>query len=143
MRLKRTLCWNANRQREGNTGVQRCPAANSESHVPCFQERVDTGTHILSGCRGVSGLVPQPLCMKFKSACADWNESFVSRHPRVCNKSIHRVRPAVYFSAFFLAAAAFVVLLTNCFPSREAATFFLSVAFFSAAVSSFHALSGR
>ena len=44
-------------------------AACPESHVPCFQERVDTGTPVvLSGCRGVTGLVPQPLCMKFKSA---------------------------------------------------------------------------
>src|SRR6202789_4149732 len=54
-------------------GCSNTAAANSESHVPCFQERVDTGTHVLSGCRGVSGLVPQPLCMKFKSAEADWN----------------------------------------------------------------------
>jgi hypothetical protein len=29
------------------------------------QARVDTGTHYLSGCRGVTGLVPRPLCMKF------------------------------------------------------------------------------
>src|SRR5271154_4908039 len=68
------------RQRKEMRGCSNAAAANSESHVPCFQERVDTGTYVLSGCRGVSGLVPQPLCMKFKSAEADWNRSFVSQH---------------------------------------------------------------
>ena len=40
-----------------------------ESHVPRFQERVDTGRpgdDSRSGCRGFLGLVPQPLCMKSK-----------------------------------------------------------------------------
>src|ERR1700678_715889 len=63
-------------------GCSKSSAANSESHVPCFQERVDTGTHVLSGCRGVKGLVPQPLCMKFKSAEADRNTSFVTQGRR-------------------------------------------------------------
>jgi hypothetical protein len=61
-------------------GCSFTSAANSESHVPCFQERVDTGTYVLSGCRGVSGLVPQPLCMKFKSAEADWNTFCSTTH---------------------------------------------------------------
>jgi len=38
---------------------------------PDFRERVDTGRpefSFRSGCRGFIGLVPQPLCMKFRSA---------------------------------------------------------------------------
>src|ERR1700712_2954172 len=61
-------------------GCSKISTANSESHVPRFQERVDTGTYVLSGCRGVSGLVPQPLCMKFKSAEADWNTYVSTTH---------------------------------------------------------------
>src|ERR1700712_5700310 len=71
-------------------GCSKISTANSESHVPCFQERVDTGTYVLSGCRGVSGLVPQPLCMKFKSAEADWNSSFVS-HPHYRRKPAEKI----------------------------------------------------
>ena len=40
-----------------------------ESHVPRFRVRVDTrrpGVDSRSGCRGFSGLVPQPLFMKSK-----------------------------------------------------------------------------
>jgi hypothetical protein len=40
-----------------------------ESHVPRFRVRVDTrrpGGDSRSGCRGFSGLVPQPLFMKSK-----------------------------------------------------------------------------
>jgi hypothetical protein len=40
-----------------------------ESHVPRFRVRVDTGRpgdDSRSGCRGFSGLVPQPLFMKSK-----------------------------------------------------------------------------
>ncbi len=40
---------------------------------------------VLSGCRGVVGLVPQPLCMKFKSAEADWNTLVVAHGYGSCN----------------------------------------------------------
>ena len=42
---------------------------------------------VLSGCRGVVGLVPQPLCMKFKSAEADWNQLVVAHVVRICNEA--------------------------------------------------------
>ena len=38
-----------------------------ESHVPRYGRELAPAI-IRSGCRGVNGLVPQPLCMKFKSA---------------------------------------------------------------------------
>ena len=40
---------------------------HSESHVPRYGRELAPAI-IGSGCRGVKGLVPQPLCMKFKSA---------------------------------------------------------------------------
>ena len=38
-----------------------------ESHVPRYGRELAPAI-IGAGCRGVTGLVPQPLCMKFKSA---------------------------------------------------------------------------
>jgi len=40
---------------------------HSESHVPRYGRELAPAING-SGCRGVPGLVPQPLCMKFKSA---------------------------------------------------------------------------
>ena len=49
-----------------------------ESHVPRFRVRVDTGrpgADSRSGCRGFSGLVPQPLFMKSK-VCSEEQTCF-------------------------------------------------------------------
>ena len=52
-----------------------------ESHVPQYRERVDTGRQEVSfksGCRGFSGLVPQPLCMKSKARRLERTETMVA-----------------------------------------------------------------
>ena len=46
---------------------------------PVSRRELTPVRNVLSGCRGVTGLVPQPLCMKFKSAEADWNNYFVAQ----------------------------------------------------------------
>jgi len=53
-----------------------------ESHVPRFRVRVDTkrpGDDSRSGCRGFSGLVPQPLFMKSKVCSKEqtWFEYYI------------------------------------------------------------------
>jgi len=59
-----------------------------ESHVPRYGRELAPAI-IRSGCRGVNGLVPQPLCMKFKSA----REQTVPRRLQPTDRSVKRWQP--------------------------------------------------
>lgn len=117
-----------------------------------------------SGCRGVAGLVPQPLFMKLipvegqtspitgliASVCIMRGaaKQGTLTGPGASLKNVVQVssrcqRAVFFFAALRLACTAGWVFATYCFPCLSAASFFFSVERFCDGLSSSQAFSGR